>query len=134
MLKKVKSKLKDAIREKNEPMKMACRMILGEVPRLNKKADEEVTDSEIINITTKLQKSEMLVLDHSGQSTSDYLEALECFIPEKVSNDEIREFISSIDFSKLKSPMQAIGLVKKEFGSDKVDGNIVKQIIENLTK
>jgi uncharacterized protein YqeY len=130
LLEIVKNKRTIGMKTKNEPLKNAARMILGEVPRLNKKPGQEVTDTEVIKIIKGLIKGEKLTLDYSGQESSEYLEELEKFMPQMVSADKIMEFVNCIDFTKLKSPMQAIGLVKKEFGADNVDGGTVKKLID----
>ena len=129
MITKIKQEKIKAIKEKDEDMKMACNMILGEIPRLNKK-EIDVTNSEFIQIINKLIKSELVTLGYSGQDENDYIKCLKSFLPKQKSKEELIEWINkNIEFSKLKNKMQAISIVKKEFG-DSVDGNMVKNIIE----
>lgn len=129
LLTKVKSKMKTAIKESNTVMKMATRMVLGEVPRLNKKAGELPTDSEMVKIINGLIKSERMTVEYSGADSSEYLKTLEELLPETVSEEEIVCYLNTVDFSLLKNKMQAINLVKKHFGETAVDGNLVKTIV-----
>ena len=55
-------------------------------------------------------------------------EVVESYIPKGISEEEIKEFISTIDFSQFKNKMQAMGIIMKHFGPS-VDGNVVKKIL-----
>lgn len=46
----VKEKMKKAMKSGNDSMRTATRMVMGEVPRLNKLAGEEPTDEEMVKI------------------------------------------------------------------------------------
>ena len=124
---KLKLDLKNAIKEKDNSKKDAIRIIIGELARKSKK---EFDDSEIISIIKKLVKSEKESLEQLFQlSTSEYMQILESYLPELVSNDVIIKWIEeNIDFLKFKNKMQAMGLIMKNFGTS-VDGNIVKNIL-----
>jgi len=126
---KVKSKIRIAIKESDTAMKMATRMVLGEVPRLNKKAGELPTDSEMVKIINGLIKSERMTVEYSGADSSEYLKNLEELLPETVSEEVIVCYLNTVDFSALKNKMQAINLVKDYFGAAAVDGNMVKTIV-----
>jgi uncharacterized protein YqeY len=54
----------------------------------------------------------------------------EKYLPQIVFDSDIRVYLKTIDFSKLKNKMQAIGMCKNHFGNDCVDSNLVKNIIE----
>lgn len=132
MLQKIKSVMKEAIKKNDENTKMATRMVLGEVPRLNKLVGQEPTDSEITMIIRGLIKSERLTIEYSGQSSSPYLESLEALLPEMISRADILAFIDTIDMATLKNKMQIISIVKKHFGADKIDSEEVKNIVEGM--
>lgn len=129
LLTEVRNKMKRAMKEDDKAMKMATRMVLGEVPRLNKKAGESPLDTEMVRIIKGLIKSERMTLEFSGVDTSEYLESLEGLLPEVVSEEDIRSYINTIDFTTLKNKMQAINLVKRYFGETSVDSAVVKRII-----
>ncbi len=78
---------------------------------------EEITDEDIHNIIRKFVKSEKTVLELKKEASSDYLELLESYLPKMAATEEIEAWIkANIDFSAMKSPMQAMGAVMKHFG------------------
>ena len=129
MLNKIKEERIRATKENDKEMKIACQMIVGEIGRLEKK---DVNDSNIIKIINKLIKSELITLEYSGQdeNENDYIKCLKSFLPKMTGEYDIKVFLKTIDFSKLKNKMQAIGMCKNHFGNDCVDSNLVKNIIE----
>ena len=71
-------------------------------------------------------------LEREGKKTSTYLEILSAYIPAKVSEEEIKNWIdSNIDFSQYKNKMQAMKPIMTHFGST-ADGNVVKQILQKM--
>ena len=63
-----------------------------------------------------------------------YLEILESYLPQMAERAEIESWIGeNIDFSKFKSPMQAMGPIMKHYGK-LADGNLVKEILQEITK
>ena len=129
LIESIKSRRIVAIKEGNKPIKMAMTMILGEADRLNKLAGESATDEELIKIIRGLIKSERITVEFSGMGTSEYLEALESVIPVAASREGIINYLNTVDFSALSNKFQAISIVKKHFGEGRVDGILVKDII-----
>ena len=129
MLNKIKEERIKAIKENDKEMKIACQMIVGEIGRLEKK---DVNDSNIIKIINKLIKSELITLEYPGQdeNENDYIKCLKYFLPKMTGEYDIRIYLKTIDFSKLKNKMQAIAMCKTHFGNDCVNSNLVKNIIE----
>lgn len=127
---KLRTDLRSAMKEKNEPKKDAIRVVMGEMARLDKK---QFTDDEIIQILKKLVKSEKEMLEKSGQgNTSPFIEVIETYLPQMASKDEIREWINAnIDFSSFKNKMQAMGPIMAHFGSS-ADGNVVKAVLQKI--
>jgi uncharacterized protein YqeY len=131
LLEKIKSDLKQAMLAKNEPVMSTLRMIIGEVPRLNKKAGEEATDLEIETIIRKLIKSELLVLEHSGVDPDEsiYIKTLNSYIPKLMSKAQIQTWImDNLDMSEFNPKMKAMGSIMKNL-KGKADGNLVKQVL-----
>ena len=135
------NKLEDDIRvdlfrcmkDRDQRVVDALRVVLGEIPRLNMKANESATDDQIINIVKKLIKSETETLKLKGEDISEsfYINLLKAYLPKMVTEAEILEYIqSNIDFSALKNKMQAVGVISKHFGSS-VNGGMVAHIIQN---
>ena len=130
---KLKSDLKVSMKEGDAVKTEALRVVIGEFPRLNKKAGELPTDEDVLKILKSLQKNEMVMLESQGYETSSYLQIIESYLPKMMTKEEIVEFIgaSNIDMSKFKNKMQAMGPIMKEL-KGKADGNLVKEVLSAL--
>ncbi|WP_300669567.1 GatB/YqeY domain-containing protein [Desulfoluna sp.] len=142
---KIKQDLKTAMKTKDSAARDTFRLIMGEYPKLTVamtlesgkkttrvKTPDEITDEDLQNIIRGLAKSEKVVLDIKGETTSDYVELLQSYLPQMASKEEIKAWIDAqIDFSSVKSPMQAMGQVMKHFGK-LADGNLVKEILKEM--
>jgi len=130
-----KKELKKAIKAKDVYKKDAIRMILGEVPRLNKKKGEVVSEEEITKIIKKLAKSEMTRLDAVSypHEKSEYLNYLNSYLPKTMSEAEITAWLlDNVDFSTYNTPIQAMSFIMKELNG-KVEGNLVREILTRST-
>lgn len=144
-------------------IKEGCRAIISRLPDINCKK-ENVTDEKLIPLIKKIIQEEKVrqvyqlkiltaedVKGRTGKEVdslvkeiiSDTLISLETpkikymstLIPELISQEELCNFLNTIDFKELKNPMMSIGLAKKEFGADRIDGGLLKKIItENYIK
>lgn len=142
---KIRKDMKTAMVKKENSVRDTMRLIMGEFPSLTVnitlesgkkttrvKTPEEITNEDVENIIRKLVKSEKTVLEHKKEASSDYLELLQCYLPKMATPEEIKAWIEeNVDFSSLKSPMQAMGNVMKHFGK-LADGNQVKEILKNF--
>jgi hypothetical protein len=145
LVQKLKDDLKTAMLAKDNEVKSAIRMIMGEYPKLTVpmtlesgkkttrlKTPEEITDEDLLAIIRGLAKSEKTVLEIKKEETSDYLEILTRYLPKMADKAEITEWIkANIDFGNLKSPAQAMGSVMKHFGK-LADGKMVQEILKEL--
>ena len=61
----------------------------------------------------------------------DFVELCELILPKMATEQEIKTFLSTVDFSQFKNKMQSIGVVTKHFNGN-VDGNLVKEIVLGL--
>jgi uncharacterized protein len=126
---KLKEELKVSMKARDTERTGAIRIIMGEFGR---QLVKELTDEQVIAIIKKLVKSEKELLAASGKEGSEYLTILEGYLPNQVSEEEIRAWIDvNIDFSTFKNKMQAMRPILAHFGSS-ADGNIVKMILESL--
>jgi len=140
---KLKEDLKLAMRSKNETLRNAIRQIMSEFFRLTvpvsleggkkstrPKRSDEITNDDVIGIIQGLIKSEHIVLEAKKQSTSDYLEILEAYLPRQATREEIMTWIqANVDFSRFKNKMQAMGTIMKHFGRT-ADGKLVNEILK----
>lgn len=123
----LKLKLNESIKTGNTEVKSYVRIILGEMDRMSK----EPTDDDVLKILKNLKKLELEMLEHSGKTTSSFLEFIDLYLPKQITAEDIKAWIAiNVDFSKLKNKMQAVGLVVKQFGQS-VDGNLVKEVVQN---
>lgn len=145
LLQKIREDLKTALRNKDNEVKDALRLIMAEFPKLTVpitlesgkkttrlKKSEEISDDDIIGIVRGLVKSEKIVLEAKQKETSEYLQILEAYLPKMASREEISEWITeNIDFSQFKNRMQAMGTIMKHFGK-LADGATVKDILSKM--
>ncbi len=145
LLEKIRADLKTAVLKRNTEVRNTIRLIMSEFPSLTVpitlesgkkttrlKKPEEITDEDIQNIIRKLVKSEKIVLEIKKEASSEYLRTLESYLPKMATREEIKTWIADhIDFSKYKSPMQAMGEIMKHYGK-LADGKMVKDILESL--
>ena len=144
---KIRADLKKAMLNKDQEVRNTLRLIIAEFPKLTVpitlesgkkstrlKKPEEISNDDVIGIIKGLTKSEQTVLEITGQSTSDYLEILQSYLPKMIDKEEITIWIkNNIDFSQFKNKMQAMGPVMKHFGK-LADGKLVNQILKELEK
>jgi uncharacterized protein YqeY len=144
---KIKLDLKNAMLQKRNDIRDTLRVVMGEYPKLTVpltlesgkksfrvKRPEEITDDDLLGIIRGLVKSEKSVLELQKKESSPYLQVLDAYLPKMLSRDEIMAWINTnIDFSGYKSPMQAMAPIMKHFGK-LADGNLVKEILQELSK
>lgn len=142
LLEKLKQDLKTALKQQDVEGKNAVRQIMAELPAVTvpitlesgkkttrPKKTEEITDEDVLDIIRRLVKSEKTVLELKKEASSTYLEILERYLPRMASRADIEAWIeANVDFSKFKSPQQAMGSIMKHFGK-LADGKLVKEIL-----
>src|SRR5210317_1062333 len=144
---KIKLDLKNSMLQKQNYIRDALRVIMGEYPKLTVpitlesgkktsrvKKPEEITDDDLLGIIRGLAKSEKSVLELQQKESSPYLKVVESYLPKMVSSDKVKTWIDeNLDFAQYKSPMQAMGTIMKHFGK-LADGNMVKGLLQELSK
>ena len=144
---KIKQDLKNSMLQKQNDIRDAIRVIMGEYPKLTVaitlqsgkkttrvKKPEEITNDDLLGIIRGLAKSEKTVLELQKKESSPYLQVVESYLPKMVSSDEISRWINeNIDLAEFKSPIQAMGTIMKHFGK-LADGNMVKGLLQELSK
>ena len=142
---KIRQDMKRAMMNKDNTVRDTMRLIMGSFPDLTVsmtlesgkkttrvKKPEEITDDDILDIIRKFAKSEKTVLEIKKETTSDYLELLNTYLPQMATPGEIKQWIQeNVDMSQFKSPMQAMGAVMKHFGKQ-ADGNEVKAVLTDM--
>jgi uncharacterized protein YqeY len=128
-----------AMWDNDEAKKDTLRMVIGEIPRLNKKAGENPTDQEIENIIRKLIKAETLTLKfrrgddfQKYVDDSSYIKILDSYLPKMMVAQEVIEWISeNVVLADYEPKMKAMGIIMKSL-KGKADGNMVKTILTGL--
>jgi uncharacterized protein YqeY len=147
LLEKIRQDLKAALHNKDHGVRDTLRQIISEFPNLTVpiqlesgkkttrlKKPEEITDDDILDIIRRLVKSEKIVLEAKKETSSDYLQTLERYLPRMATRKEITAWVrANIDLEDFKSPLQAMGPVMKHFGKQ-ADGNLVKQILQEIDR
>lgn len=142
---KIRQDMKHAMVKKDLAVRDTMRLIMGEFPSLTVsitlesgkkttrvKKPEEITDEDLLDIIRKFIKSEKTILEIKKETTSDYLELLNRYLPKMATAEEIEQWIrNTVDLSQFNSPMQAMGTVMKHFGK-LANGNQVKEILKNM--
>ncbi len=111
--------------------------ILGEFSRLKGTKDgktyigDTLTDEQSIRVLNGIIAGENKLLDLVKGSSSTLKPVAELYLPKKASRQEVLDFITTIDFTKLKNKMMAIGITKKHFGTSG-DGKMISDIIKNI--
>ena len=140
---KLRADLKKAMLDKDQAVRNTLRLIMAEFPKLTVpltlesgkkstrlKKPEEISDDDVIGIIKGLSKSEQTVMEATRQTTSEYLDILQSYLPQMIDREEITSWIKdNIDFSQFKNRMQAMGPVMKHFGK-LADGKLVNQILK----
>jgi len=126
---RLQNDLKEAIKARDYSTPL-LKFIIGELQRLPTK---ELNDDEVMKVLKKIEKNEILMMQEtSAERDSPLLKFVRNYIPRQLKAREIIEWVEkNIDFSQLKNKMQAIGIIKKEFG-ERVDSVKVKEIITNI--
>lgn len=131
LIEKLKYDLKQSILSRDEVRKNTIKMVLGEIPRLNKLAHETPSDIEIEDIIRKLIKSETQVLELTNKNVSDssYISILSTYLPQSMTSDQIKEWIrSNIELDKFHPKIKAMSEIMKSL-KGKADGNVVRKIL-----
>ena len=120
----------------------AYNILLGELARLQGSKDpwtntlqtSDLSDEVTKKVLKRVQVQELELLKLTEQTKSTLSIILDTLVPNNMIDEGviIAWIGREINFDKLKSPNQAIGMVKKHFG-DSVDGKIVKRIIEDMS-
>jgi len=126
----IKKDMMQAMKDKDDEKKNTLRVVMGEFGRAETKA---LSDDEVVKVLKKLVKSERETMEQSGRSgDSRYVEILESYLPQMVSDGELRQWIAEhIDFSNYKNKMQAMKDIMGHFGTA-ADGNRVKDILQKM--
>ncbi len=119
---KIRQDMKKAMIKKDTAVRDTMRLIMGAFPSLTVsitlesgkkttrvKKPEEITDDDLLNIIRKFVKSEKTVLELKKETTSDYLELLNRYLPKMATSKEIEQWIrDNVDLRILLKPAKLL--------------------------
>lgn len=144
---KIREELNLAIKSNNETVRSTLRMLLASIQGKEKekqyKEKESLTQEEMINIISaeaKKRKDSINEFEKGGrqdlvEKEKAELEVLQKYLPEQMSEEEIKKFVEETIKEVKASTMQDFGkimgpLMPKLKG--KADGNLVSKIVKEL--
>ncbi|MBP9765944.1 MAG: GatB/YqeY domain-containing protein [Candidatus Pacebacteria bacterium] len=153
MQEQIKAEIKKAMIEKNADRLGVLRMLsasfINEMVSESriasgKKSDEPLSDEEVLKVIkkeVKKRKDSIEQFTNAGrtelaEAETSEMKVLEEFLPEQMSKEEILKKITEKLATEPVDPAkkgQFVGLMMRELGSN-ADGNIVKEIIDELVK
>ena len=124
------------------------KFLIGLFQNASKNKEKTVEDAEAIKIIKNLHKSvkevtipKLTEALFNGRPTDipnpqlkeayEFVALCEEILPKEATEEDIRNFLKTVDFSGLKNKMQAVGMINKHFNGN-VDGNLAKSIVMEI--
>jgi uncharacterized protein YqeY len=139
----ITSDLKEAMKNKDMAKLSVLRMISSVVKNKELEKKDSLTDEEVLSILSseaKKRKEAIAGFESAGrpelaEGEKTELELIQTYLPEQMSEEEVRAIIEEAVKSTGAQSMQEIGLVMKEVMpkvKGKADGNLVNSIVKEL--
>lgn len=126
LLEQINLDLKTAIKEGNTPTKNILRVVIGEINR----QDKNISDDKIIGIIKKMRKNAVDLYN------VEEAVILDKYLPEELTENDIKGIITEIIDDNNLSSMKDIGLIMKELNvhpqSKQIDKKTASRIIKEL--
>jgi hypothetical protein len=140
---RISNDLKEAMRNKDVAKLSVLRMISSSIKNKELEKKDSLTDEEVLNILSseaKKRKEAISGFENAGraelaQGEKDELEMIQLYLPEQMTEEEVRKIIQEAVNTTGAKSMQEIGLVMKEVMpkvKGKADGNLVNSIVKEL--
>lgn len=124
MYNNIKEMMKVSMKNKDKETLSSIRIIKAEIDR---DPNKDYSDKNVLDILNKLSK---MTKKHPNPDAK-LLEIIDSLVP-TVSEEEVKLFVNTIDFTKLKNKMQAMGIVKNHFKDKMVDSKMLQNIINGM--
>jgi hypothetical protein len=131
--------IKDGAKNESEILKMA----LASIKNAQIESDKELTDkdvqkilrSEVKKIKDSIEQFEKMKRDDLVAKEVIQLEVLQSYLPQPMSEDEVRKVVEAkikeLNAESMKDMGKVMGAVMKEL-EGKADGNTVKDIVQDI--
>ena len=133
---RVKTEIISAMKNRDAVRRDSLKYIMSLFQNKSKNIEKTVSDAEAIAIiknTLKGIKDTQKLIDVTHETYKQneiFIAICEEFLPKQATEEEIKKYIYSIDFSKYNNKNQIIGIVLKHFNGQ-ADGNLVKELVMN---
>jgi uncharacterized protein YqeY len=118
-----------AMKDKNIAVKNELTVILGEFQRVND--GKPIDDNTAIGELIKMKKNEIELLKAKGESSSVFMDLMKIYLPEMATDDDIREFIKTLDLNKYPKFEMNMKDIMAHFGK-LADGKRVSAILQEF--
>jgi len=134
----IENKMKEALRSKDTETLSLFRLLLNSIKNTEIERKQELTDEEVITVLEKeaKQRRDSITEYEKGnrQDLADKekkeLEVIESFLPEKMTEEEIRSIVKEKIASMPEANFgQAMGLIMSEL-KGKADGGLVQKVVK----
>jgi len=119
----IKENLTLATKTQQKEVASILRVLIGEIQRRPNKNYEDVWCLSVINKTINNLKT--INTDKSKLEIS----ILESFLPKKISDNDICDYLNSLDRNEFKTIPQFMKAIMSHFPKGTIDGTIVKNIV-----
>lgn len=137
--------LKDAMRAKDQSRLLAIRSLLTAITEREKEGGGPLSDDDLLAIVQKQAKQRRDAAeqyddagrDDLAQKERDELAVLGRYLPEQLSDDEIRRIVHEIVTRSGATSMKDMGRVMGEAMTElkgRADGNRVRQVVQDLLR
>jgi uncharacterized protein YqeY len=124
----IKKDMVQAMKNGDTDIKLLLRLLVSDIQR---DPNKDYNDKKVTTLIKHTVKTLYDNHDKYGKMKdlrdAEYLERI--YLPKQINDSEIIKYLDTLDFSKFKNKMQAIGMVTKYFPDGSVDGSIIKNIV-----
>ena len=143
LIEKVRTDLHQATKARDLPRVRALRMLISSLEYLEKRGSQVTTEDEMaaVKLEIKKRKEAIEAFGQVGEQErvkdeEDEMKVLMEYMPEQVGEDEVRKVVSEVvgEVGEGVNKGMVIGKVIAKIGKEKVDGNLVARIVNELVK
>ena len=143
LIEKVRTDLHQATKARDLSRVRALRMLISSLEYLEKRGSQVTTEDEMaaVKLEIKKRKEAIEAFGQVGEQErvkdeEDEMKVLMEYMPEQVGEDEVRKVVSEVvgEAGEGVNKGMVIGKVIGKIGKEKVDGNLVARIVNELVK
>ena len=144
LIKKVRQDLREAAKKQDKEKQAALKMLLAALETESKREGEfdkakaiSVVKSEVNKRKEAIEAYEKAGADKRAAGEQKELEILSAYLPEQASEEQVREVVEEVieqqgGAESIDNPGPIIGQVMGRIGKEKVDGQVVAEIVREI--